>query len=105
MRKKYNKLNLQQINLRLLDRCLIGIVEVLIILVLMIFNIYIYQADKKQFALIQLVMEQTAENQKEQFEGYISDKIQLLQVLATYPDIYEMDEKKQKAFIEEGSRP
>lgn len=103
MRKKYNKLNLQQINLRLLDRCLIGIVAVLIILVLMIFNIYIYQADKKQFALIQLVMEQTAENQKEQFEGYISDKIQLLQVLATYPDIYEMDEKKQKAFIEERS--
>lgn len=56
-----------------------------------------------QMAQIQDSMEVLADNQRVQFEKYISEKVSLLQALVTFPDIYEMDMERQKAFIRERS--
>lgn len=52
-----------------------------------------------QLAQIQDSMEVLADNQRVQFEKYIVEKVSLLQALVTFPDIYEMDMERQKAFI------
>lgn len=94
---------MQKLKLRALDRCIIIIASVLVLMVLLFFSMYIYKAEKSQIELIQLMMKQTSENQKAQFESCIDEKVQLLQTLVTYPDIYKMHDDEQKAFIENRS--
>lgn len=103
MKKKRNSL---QVGLKLntFDRCLVFIVSFLIIVVLVIFHIFTYNAKESQRELISMVMEKMAANQKIQFESYIEDKIQTLEVLAAYPEIYNMQEEQQKEFLENRSR-
>lgn len=70
-----------------------------IIIVMMVFGEYTTRAKESQISLIENVMEKMAENQKEQFEYYVEEKIHTLKVLVTYPDIYKMDETAQKNFV------
>lgn len=102
--KKSNRLQLQGIKLHILDRCCIAVVSCLLVLVLIAFKVYTYNAEKNQIDLIRMVMRTMSENQKIQFERYVDDKIQILQVLVTYPEIYEMDNKTQREFISERSK-
>lgn len=103
METKRHKLNMPSFNFRWLDRCLIMFVSFVIMMVLVMFNIYIDKSQKSQLELVQMMMEQTSENQELQFATFVNEKIELLQTLATYPEIYEMDEEKQKAFIKDHS--
>ncbi len=54
--------------------------------------------------LVQDSMDIIADNQRLQFEQYIGNKIDILQGLVLFPDIYEMDTMKQKRFIKNRSK-
>lgn len=58
---------------------------------------------ENQILLIQDSMRMLAQTQKVQFERYIDEKVNLLKGLATFPDIYEMEDDRQKLFIKERS--
>ena len=98
MKKKRNPLQVG-LKLNIFDRCLIFIVSFLILVVLIVSHVFTYNAKENQLDLINMVMEKMAVNQKTQFENYIDDKIQILEALATYPDIYNMKEEEQNAFL------
>lgn len=86
------------------DFLLVAAASILVIFVTGLFYVQTSSAKKGQIELVQDVMAKTAENQKALFETYVDDKIQILQTLAAYPDIYEMDLDKQKAFIKGKSK-
>lgn len=98
MKKKRNSLQVG-LKLNILDRCLIFIVSFLIIVVLIVFHIFTYNAKESQRDLICIVMEKMSANQKTQFESYIDDKFQTLEALATYPEVYNMQDDEQRAFL------
>lgn len=98
MKKKRNSLKVG-LKLNIFDRCLIFIVSFLIIVVLIVFHIFTYNAKESQRDLIRIVMEKMSTNQKIQFESYIDDKIELLEALATYPEIYNMQDAQQKELL------
>lgn len=96
---KKHQLNSHRLNLHPFDRGIIVVLSVLIMLVLTMFDIYIERTQKSQLELIQMVMQQTSENLEQQFATYINEKIKVLETLATYPEIYEMDEERQEQFL------
>lgn len=81
------------------DRALIFVVSFLIIIVLFVFRSYTQTVERDQKELITLSMEKLAESQKKQFETYIEDKINLLEVWASYPDIYNMERSQQRLYL------
>ena len=97
MKRKRNKLQIHRLKKR--DYLFIAVLCVLALLVLLFYRQNTERAKKEQVALIKEVMAQTSGNNKEVFETYIEDKLEIIQALASYPDIYEMDTEKQKAFI------
>lgn len=101
---KNKKRHLQLHKLNKWDYCLLISITLIIVLVMGMLYMYTDNAKKNQVDLIYEVMEQTAYNQKSQFEKFIEDKIQILQALVSYPDIYEMDSERQKEFIKDRAR-
>jgi len=81
------------------DFLLVAAASVLVIVVTGLFFVQTKSAKTGQIELVQDVMTKTAENQRDLFETFVDDKISVLKTLATYPDIYEMDMKKQRDFI------
>lgn len=73
--------------------------SILVIFVTGLFFVQTQSAKTGQIELVQDVMAKTADNQRDLFETFVDDKISVLKTLATYPDIYEMDLKKQRDFI------
>ena len=57
-----------------------------------------------QVLLVHDSMDILADNQRVQFEQYIDNKVDLLQGLVTFPEIYEMDTVKQGEFIKGRSK-
>lgn len=96
-----NRRNPLQVGLKLniLDRCLVLVVSLLILVVLIVFHTYTHNAKESQQDLIRMVMEKMSINQKTQFERYIDDKIQILEALVTYPEVYRMQDEEQKEFL------
>lgn len=99
MRNKRKRLQVHRLKLKKWDYMIIVGVSVLILLVMFMFNANTASAKQGQINLVKEVMEKNAANKKEQFEQYVKEKIKILQVLVTYPDIYEMDDEAQKDFI------
>lgn len=81
------------------DYGLIATISLSILIVMLVFSVFTSNAKQNQIDLIKDVMEKLSENQKEQFEEYIDEKMNTLKTLASYPEIYEMDESEQKKFI------
>lgn len=86
------------------DFILVASASILVFCVMALFFVQTSSAKKGQIELIIDVMDKTAANQKDLFETYVDDHIGTLKTLATYPDVYEMDEDKQKAFIKGKSK-
>lgn len=95
-RKKHLRLHFK---LKRLDTFLIITVSCLLIFVLMLFNFFTYSVKKSEEDLISLVLERMSENQKTQFENYVDDKIEVLQALVTYPEVYNMKDSDIKTFL------
>lgn len=93
------KLQIQKVQIKLFDRIILLAVCIFIVIGLFTFKAYTYSSKENQLALIRLTMNKMSENQKIQFENYINDKIDVLKALVTFPDIYEMDRKRQKEIM------
>lgn len=96
--KKRSRLRLR-LKLKRLDGFLIVTVSCLLIFVMMLFQFYTYNVKTSQTELIGLVLERMSENQKTHFESYVEEKVQLLQGLAKYPQVYNMDDEQIEAFL------
>ncbi|MBQ8519575.1 MAG: GGDEF domain-containing protein [Agathobacter sp.] len=99
MRKNQNRLQVRRLKLKPLDYFMLIGATVSIIMLLVGLSTYMENAKTSQLNLIQEVMTNEAHNLKIQFEDLLDEKVELLQALVTYPEIYEMDEEKQKEFI------
>ena len=96
---KNKKQHLQIEKLKKWDYYMLFGISVMILFIIGVREFYTNNTKKNQIDLIYSVMEQNAENQKNQFEKYIEDKIQILEALVTYPDIYEMNVGAQEKFL------
>lgn len=97
--KKHSRLRVQRLKLKPLDYVMLIGAVISICFVMISFTMYTESAKSKQVELVSVVMEKMAANQKQQFDTYVDDKIDLLRALSNYPEIYGMDEEKQKRFI------
>lgn len=59
---------------------------------------------KKQIEMVGDSIYIMAENQRNQFEEYVGEKVSVLQGMVNYPQIYEMEYEEQKKFIRHHSR-
>lgn len=103
MKKNKNYLQVRKLKLKPLDYCVLILACIAILFLMLEFSLYTHKMQNNQIDLIHLMMEKMSVNQKTQFEHYIDEKVQTLQALVTYPDIYEMDEEKQSKFIKNRS--
>ena len=97
MKKKKRHLQIEKLN-KWDYFLLIGIFVVTFVVIDMR-QIYMSNVKKNQVDLVQEIMQQTAENEKNQFEKFLEDKVDILQTFVTYPEIYEMNTQKQKDFL------
>ena len=74
-----------------------------IIVLLLGIGMYMDSAKDNQFKLIQEVMTNEAHNLEIQFEELLDEKVMILRALTSYPDIYKMDEARQRKFIAQRS--
>ena len=91
MQRKKRKLKLG-FKLKRLDTILIVSVSCLLVFVLGVFHFYTSNVKSSQESLIGLVLERMSENQKTHFESYVDEKIQVLEGLVKYEDVYTMDD-------------
>ena len=104
MKRKHRRLRVHRLKLKPLDYIMLVGVAISISFLMIAFAMYTESAKSNQIELVQVVMEKMAANQKQQFESFVNDKIDVLQALAEYPEIYEMDEAKQEALIKGHSK-
>ena len=97
MKNKSNRLQVRKI--KGWDYGLIALISLSLLIVMLVFSIFTSNAKQSQIDLVKDIMEKLSENQKEQFEDYIEEKINTLKTLVSYPEIYQMDELSQKSFI------
>lgn len=81
------------------DKMILFLVFIMFIVLIVGVKIGTQGYREKQLAAVQDSMEILADMQKTQFEQYISDKISVLQALATFPEIYEMDPVRQEELM------
>lgn len=97
------KLGMFQIRFKAIDRVLLAGMLLLVIATMLVFNAYTNSAENNQIDFVQMVMENTSLNQKEQFENFVDDRVRILKALAGYPEIYQMNREEQAAFIKNRS--
>lgn len=102
--EQMGKNKVQKLKLKPLDYCVLILACVAVLFLMIEIAIYTNKMQKNQIDFVQLVMEKMSINQKTQFEHYVDEKVQILEALVEYPDIYEMDEESQKQFIKNHSK-
>lgn len=102
MRKKSFKNKITYI--KPIDCIMLCIIFVMFIVLLVALGICTNKSRNNQLLVVDDSMHILAYNQKVQFEEYIDEKIALLQGIAGYPQIYEMNEEDQNIFIRNHSK-
>lgn len=87
-----------------IDGCILAAVFMMFVFLIVGVSIGTSRYKSSQVLLVHDSMDILADNQKVQFEQYIDNKVDLLQGLVTFPEIYEMDSVRQGAFIKDRSR-
>lgn len=100
---KHSSLRVQRLKLKKSDYFMLVMVMLSLVFIMVAFAMYTNRAQEQQTELVQTVMENMAKNQRNQFENYVDEKIEILQALAKYPEVYNMDEKQQEKFIKKHS--
>ncbi|MBP3610409.1 MAG: GGDEF domain-containing protein [Lachnospiraceae bacterium] len=93
------KLVMFRLRYTLFDRVLLAGMTLLVIITMVLFYLYTGRTEENQIDFVRLVMEKTSLSQKERFETFVDDKVALLQALAAYPEIYEMNPEVQAEFV------
>lgn len=97
MKKKDNPLKIKYI--RKVDVIFLALVFFMFLVLIIAVSIGTTAFKKKQLLLLRDTMDNFAQNQKIQFEKYIDDKVDVLKGLASYEQIYGMNEDEQNMFI------
>lgn len=101
MKRNLNRLHVRRLKLKPLDYImLLGAIGSIIALLLGLSN-YMERAKQSETNLIQEEMNKEGHNLKAQFDELLENKVEILQALASYPDVYEMDEARQKRFLKQ----
>lgn len=101
MKRNQNRLHVRRLKLKPLDYImLLGAIGSMIALLLGLSN-YMEKARQSETNLIQEEMDKEGHNLKAQFDELLENKVEILQALASYPDVYEMDEARQKRFLKQ----
>ena len=87
------------LKLKKMDTIIIVMVSCLLIFVVLMMNAFTYNVESSQEELIEQTLERMSDNQKQQFESYVDQKMEILRALAQYPEVYEMDDEKQCTFL------
>ena len=98
MNNKRHRLKLG-FKLKPIDSILIVTVSCLLVFVLVIFHFYTTRVKTSQEDLIGLVLERMSENQKTHFESYVDEKVQVLEGLVKYPEVYNMNNEEIRGFL------
>lgn len=100
-KKKINKILLNQnTSLRLLDKVIIITLIVILSIIMIMTNITIKQSKANQKKFVQDYIEIFSAKQRNIFESYINNKIEILKYIASFSEIYGMNQMEQKRFIE-----
>ena len=100
-KKKINKVLLNQnTSLRLLDKVIIITLIVILSIIMIMTNITIKQSKANQKKSVQDYIEIFSAKQRNIFESYINNKIEILKYIASFSEIYGMNQMEQKRFIE-----
>lgn len=100
-KKKINKILLNQnTSLRLLDKVIIITLIVILSIIMIMTNITIKQSKANQKKSVQDYIEIFSAKQRNIFESYINNKIEILKYIASFSEIYGMNQMEQKRFIE-----
>ena len=95
-RKRRLKLDFR---LNRLDSILIVTVSCLLVFVLVIFQFYTSNVKASQENMIGLVLERMSENQRNHFESYVDEKVQVLDGFVKYSDVFQMDDDRIRYFL------
>lgn len=100
---KKNKIGYKIQYIKKIDAVILGIVFIMFIV--LIGGVWISTENNKeqQLLLIQDTMDILSDNQKTQFENYISEKVERLQGFATFREINGMDHQVQSKFLKDRS--
>ena len=101
MRRNIKKkvLSNKGLNLTLVDQVmLLGTVAILLVGIIM-FAFGMKTSKENQVKMVEDALDTLAMNHKSQMETFIEDNMENLELLATFPQVYEMDQKEQKAFL------
>ena len=102
--KKRKQISSKKTYITKIDIAILSIVFVMLVVLLIGLWAGTDEYKSKQLLMIQDTMEVLVEKECVQFENYIEQKYEVLQGLAAYPEIYEMDMVKQSKFIKAHSR-
>lgn len=82
-----------------IDAVVLTMVFVMFVVLIVSVSVSTDKYKENQLALIQDSLDILADNQRVQFENYISEKIETLESLAAYSDIYSMSTDRQSRFL------
>lgn len=101
MKCSQNHLHVRRLKLKPLDYVmLLGAIGSIIAILLGLGN-YMESAKQNQTNLIQEEMNKESHNLKAQFDELLEERVEVLQALASFPDVYEMDEARQRRFLKQ----
>ena len=93
------KLGMFRMRFKFIDRVLLIGMSFLVIITKVIFMHYTNVVEQHQIDYVQMMMEKSCFNQREQFKAFVDDKVAILSALVTYPQIYEMNLEEQTEFL------
>ena len=101
MKCSQNHLHVRRLKLKPMDYVmLLGAIGSIIAILLGLGN-YMESAKQNETNLIQEEMNKESHNLKAQFDELLEDRVEVLQALASFPDVYEMDEARQRRFLKQ----
>ena len=100
---KSKRLKVRKADLGFRDYLILGLVFALIIIVRVVTGIHTYQYRQNQVETVKAIIHKTVGNEAAIIDKYFNEYLDKLQMMALFPQIYEMDEKTQEAFLKNRS--
>lgn len=92
-------LHVSNVKLGIVDKIVLVTVSIIILLSIVFIQINADYYAENSIEFARTSMEKISDNLEVQLQCYMDDKVSILKYMATYPDIYEMDRKKQREFL------
>lgn len=100
---KRKRLKVRKADLGFRDYLILGMVFAVIVIVRIVTGIHTFQYRQNQVEITKTIMQKTVDNEATIIDKYFNEYLDKLRMLALFPQIYEMDEKTQEAFLKHRS--